>query len=225
MNILLVAATEKELLPFMKRISHQRYPAVAVHSVEHYSHSLSFLITGVGGVATAVALSAHLVNNKYDLIINVGIAGSFRNKYKIGDAVLVSEEIFADLGVEEADGRFLDLFEVGLVQLDSAPFDNGRMMVSADLSAIKLPLVRAISVNRVHGSKESINSIVNKYDPDIESMEGAAFFYSCHCHNQVCMQLRTVSNFIEPRDREKWNIPLAIESLAQSLDDILRVLI
>ena len=224
MNILLVAATESELIPFVRRISNANEIAIPVHSLNYQSHELNFLITGVGGIATAVLLSAHLVDHKYDLIINAGIAGSFKNNYKIGDTVFVSEEIFADLGVEEADGTFLDLFEIGLADRNGRPFNDGKILASGHLNLTHLPRVKAISVNKVHGMEKSITDIVNKYDPDIETMEGAAFLLVCHHHHQASLQLRTISNFVEPRDREKWNIPLAIENLARSLDYVLEVL-
>lgn len=224
MNILLVSATEHELIPFIDRISNTKHTWVSIGNVEHHTHLLSFLVTGIGGIATSTALSAYLVKNQHDLIVNVGIAGSFSNKYVIGDAVLVSEDIFADLGVEEADGSFRDLFETGLLENNQAPYIAGVVRASTDFDSIDLPRVRSISVNKVHGYRKSIQSITEKYNPDIETMEGAAFFYTCHFHGRACIQLRTISNFVEPRDREKWNIPLAVESLALTLDHVLEVL-
>jgi len=48
-------------------------------------------------------------------------------------------------------------------------------------------------------------------------MEGAAFLFVCE-HEQIpCIQLRAVSNFVEKRNKEAWNIPLAIENLNQQL--------
>ena len=36
--------------------------------------------------------------------------------------------------------------------------------------------VKAITVNTVHGNEDSISKIINRLNPDIETMEGAAIF-------------------------------------------------
>ena len=77
--------------------------------------------------------------------------------------------------------------------------------------------VRSITVNKTSGKEESIQKIIQRYLPDTESMEGAAFFYTCQMQKQPCVQIRTISNYVEPRDKNKWNIPLAIKNLGVSL--------
>ena len=47
-------------------------------------------------------------------------------------------------------------------------------------------------------------------------MEGAAFFAGCRRFNNY-MQIRAVSNRVEKRDKDKWNIPLAIENFGGGL--------
>jgi futalosine hydrolase len=49
--------------------------------------------------------------------------------------------------------------------------------------------------------------------PQIESMEGAAFFYACRQLNVPCLQIRAVSNYVEKRNRDNWHIGLAIKNL------------
>ena len=39
--------------------------------------------------------------------------------------------------------------------------------------------VRAITVNTATGSDATRDKLVKKYNPDIETMEGATFFYIC----------------------------------------------
>jgi futalosine hydrolase len=52
-------------------------------------------------------------------------------------------------------------------------------------------------------------------------MEGAAFFYACARVELASIQLRAISNWVEPRNRDAWNIPLAISNLNQSLAQLL----
>jgi len=44
-------------------------------------------------------------------------------------------------------------------------------------------------------------------------MEGAAVFYACKRENIDCLQIRSVSNYVEPRNKENWQIGLAIRNL------------
>ena len=52
-------------------------------------------------------------------------------------------------------------------------------------------------------------------------MEGAAFFYACMIDKVPCAQIRAVSNFIEKRNRDNWNMALAIKNLNEKALEIL----
>jgi futalosine hydrolase len=53
----------------------------------------------------------------------------------------------------------------------------------------------------------------NVLNVQIESMEGAAFFYACRQAGVPCMQIRAVSNYVEKRNRDNWQIGLAVKNL------------
>ena len=207
MNILLVAATAFEIEP------------LARHLDEHgINNSVNKLITGVGMTATAYALGRELAMDKYDLAINAGVAGAFDRSLKIGEVLNVRLDNFMELGAEDGD-NFLSLDELGLGKCGikpSYPYEN------TFLNSLKT--VRAITVNKVHGNDESIYSTVSRLNPDVESMEGAAFFYACNELNLPCLQLRTISNYVERRNRESWNMALAINNLNSFLIDFLNQL-
>jgi futalosine hydrolase len=76
----------------------------------------------------------------------------------------------------------------------------------------------------VHGYLESIDKIVAKYQPDVESMEGAAFFFSCLQAKIPFLEIRGISNYVEPRNRENWCIGLAIENLNTTVLDIIELM-
>nr|MBA3901986.1 futalosine hydrolase [Bacteroidota bacterium] len=77
----------------------------------------------------------------------------------------------------------------------------------------KLSKVKGISVNQVHGEEKAIEKVVQRLNPDTESMEGAAFFYACFSEGLPCVQIRAISNYVEKRNRENWDIPLAVKNL------------
>ena len=59
-----------------------------------------FFCTGIGMVNTAVSLTKELVSNKYDLVINMGVAGAFSEDLVNGCVVEVIEDNFSEIGFE-----------------------------------------------------------------------------------------------------------------------------
>lgn len=58
---------------------------------------------------------------------------------------------------------------------------------------------------------------VNKFQPVIESMEGAALHYVCLMEKIPFLQIRSISNHIGERDKRKWNMKEAILRLNQEI--------
>jgi len=186
--------------------------------------SKSILITGVGTVATTWAMARWISSNpRPDLAINIGLAGSYKKSINPGDVVMPVTDCFADAGIETGEG-FSTLAEAGLEDPDMFPFSKG-MIVAGNRFVRKaagiVSPVNAITVNTASGSESTIEKLRTKYDPDIETMEGAAFFYVCSMADVPFIALRAVSNIVEPRSRGKWEIRLALDKLSMKLKEIL----
>lgn len=214
MKILLVAATRAEIAPFADRISNSQQ----ADQVQLNHHELDILITGVGMVATAYTLGRHLSLNHYDLAINAGIAGSFDFTIAIGEVVQINEDVFAELGAEDGD-EFISLKELGFgdINYSAVPGRDYENDIQKLAHNFKIPdhikNVKAITVNKVHGHEFSIAKTLSRVSAQVESMEGAAFFYACNETSTPCLQIRSISNYVERRNKEKWNMPLAIAKL------------
>ena len=217
-RILLVTATSAEADAIVKLAGTN----AASDGFSFGNNQISLLITGVGSMAVSWAMTKWLSSNaKPDLAVNAGIAGSYREEIKIGDVVVPVSDCFADAGIETGGG-FLTLAEAGLEDPDRFPFRGGRIVAEnkyVALAAGKIKPVRAITVNTATGSEATIEKMIKKYDPDIETMEGATFFYVCSCGRIPFLAMRSVSNRVEPRNRADWNISLALESLSGKLKD------
>lgn len=210
MKILVVAATESEL----NALNISELQASTAHDFE-------MIVTGVGMVATTFYLTKHLEGRSYDAIINIGIAGSFNDQLKNGDVVEIVEDGFGDCGAEDNE-NFLSLFELQLAHENDFPFKEGKLFSSFDLQHISgLKKARGITVNKVHGHEASIGKIKSKWNADVESMEGAAVFFVAHQFKIPCAQLRAVSNKIEKRNRDAWEIPLALKNLSQTFSELM----
>jgi len=223
LNILIVSATEFEVKPLQEELASQAIKDGAGFYNFGFS-KIKFSVTGVGLVATTFHLAKALIEEEYDLVLNAGVAGSYASKFKIGEVVHVVSECFGDLGAEDKDGSFLDLMEMGLQGEKDFPFENGILVNPASANFQFLPTARGLSVNKVHGFDESIKRIKKKYEVDVESMEGAAVFYTCLQEEQNFLEIRAISNYVEPRNKDNWNMPLAIQNLNKTLIELIEAL-
>lgn len=224
MKILLVAATPFEINPTIQTLK-QNLIEFQPNRFQKGPAGLDVLVTGVGIPATIFRLTDHLSVKSYDLIINAGIAGSFRRDLDLGTVVQIVADRFGDLGVELANQDFQDLFDMELAEPDAFPYQKGRLVNQEAKDFDFLPKASSITVQKVHGSAASIERIRRKYPVDLESMEGAAVFYVAQQKNAKCLQIRAISNYVEPRNREAWEIGLAIEKLNEVLVSIITALL
>ena len=209
MRILIVAATLPEVTPLVEALSLQWSEEENLYVPRHASvANCSVLITGVGMVATAFALARHLPHNVYHLVINLGIAGSFDRTIALGEVVEVTEDTFSELGAED-DKKFISIEKLGF----GASIFRPTSSIGHFTKKINLTKANAITVNTVHGNEDTITAIVERLNPKLESMEGAAFFYACHELKVPGIQIRAVSNYVEKRNRDNWNIGLAVKNL------------
>lgn len=206
MKSLVVSATEMEIAPFLS------YYNLQTGSNYLNGNQVFILVTGVGMVATAFTMGSLLATNSFEFALNAGIAGSFDERIGLGEVVQVTEDCFSELGAMDGPS-FLSIDQLGFGKATVTPFRS---------EALELLLpperrIKGITVNCVHGSDDEILLIKKRLSPDIETMEGAAFFYACNQAELPAAQLRSVSNYVERRDKSRWNIPLAIEKLNDRL--------
>ncbi|MEO6521728.1 MAG: futalosine hydrolase [Mucilaginibacter sp.] len=206
MQILIVAATQPEIQPLL----------------DHFGDKKPFdvLITGVGMVATAYAMGVQLGIKKYTLVINLGIAGSFDRRIELGEVVEVIRDTLSELGAEN-DTAFIPIEQLGF---GKSQFDTTNNL-SDFWNGASIKKVNAITVNTVHGNEASITNITKRIYPQLESMEGAAFFYACQQMNVPAIQIRAVSNYVEKRNRDNWKIGLAIKNLNNFAIELISTLI
>jgi len=222
MKILVVSATPFEIAPLTQYLS-ENFNKIKDAFYQKGKLQIQVLVTGVGMTNTAYQLGKIFAENQYDLAINAGIAGAFNKELKLGDVVNVISEIFGDLGIEEADGGFTDLFENKLLS-DNDIYKDGKIYNPDAAEFSFLPQANALTINKVHGFPASIAAIQKKYDADIESMEGAAFFLACREAKVKFLEIRAISNYVEKRNRENWDLGTSIGNLNEVLKALLEVM-
>lgn len=220
MKILIVAATWMEVKLLADEMEFVQERSHFLKKYKWNEINVEILIAGIGTTFTTFHLTSTLYQDKYDLVLNVGIAGSLSHELSIGEVVNVVSDEFADLGIEKRE-EFLTLFETGFIDSNEFPFEQGILKASNTNGLLNLRKVRAVTANKSHGNSLSISAIHEKFSAHIESMEGAAVFYVCNWLGVKCYQLRAISNYVEPRDSSKWDIPTALENLKHAVFEVL----
>jgi futalosine hydrolase len=195
MHILIVAATESEVADLKPRLE----------------RNTDLLITGVGMVATAVRCARLLAQDSFDLVLNVGLCGSFDPALTPGTVVHVVRDRIAELGAEDGDA-FLTMADLNLpAECEFANMSPPNIAALAELQAVS-----GVTVNTAHGNARSIAALAERFSPQVESMEGAAFMSACLASGVRFAQVRAVSNMVTRRNRAAWRIADAVAALART---------
>lgn len=213
-NCLLVAATAEEIAPFLHYYRNTKNPP-----------DVDILITGPGLASTTYHLTRQLQLKRPDIVIQAGIAGCFDKQFTPGVVVAVKQDTIADLGVFESK-KWKTLFDLGLLPANQFPFTNGWLVNPHTelFKTIRLKKVTGITVNQVTVSKQVIRFYQQRFDPVVESMEGAALHYVCLQENVPFLQVRAVSNYIGVRDKKKWKTKVAVINLSEQLTRLVQEL-
>lgn len=215
MKVLLVAATYLEVRPLLAALGHKEEVGVGLYKFRYKDLTGSILITGVGMVSTAFYLAKAFAQGNWDITINIGLCGSFDKAIPLGAVVHVTKDRLAEMGAE-AGNKFVPLYNTGLIKEEEMVFEqrSRKSPTVWRLPAIqKLRKVESITVNTVHGNDSSILLAINRFHPQVESMEGAAFFHGARLEGINCLQVRSISNYVEKRNKDAWDIPFAVENI------------
>jgi len=211
MKVVITAATVGEWMPAFASINN-------LYTEKSSRLKVQFYQSGVGMLASSVALTRLAIEDKPDLIIQIGIAGSFKQSTQLGKVVVINEEILGDTGVEE-NGVWKDIFDLKLEKSNYHPFEKRKLPNPwlKKFNLLKLPELNAITVNQISTDEKRIKQLQKKYKPDVESMEGAALHYIGREMGIPFIQIRAISNVVGERDKSKWLLKTSIDNLNKTV--------
>ena len=225
MKILVTAAEQQELDRALK----------AYEFIKEKDADIVFRLTGIGAVNACYCVTKEIWNARvegkpYDLVINIGIAGSYDlDEFPIASAAVISREYFGDLGFE-TDKGFADLFRCGIIGKDEFPYADGALArqllpysnIEDAISRYKSGV--GVTIQCITGDISRVEELKRLYTPHIESMEGAAVYYAALMEGVPCFEIRTVSNVVGERDSRKWKTMEALETLENCCREIFEIL-
>jgi futalosine hydrolase len=220
MRILLVTATTFEAASLQQQLG----PGLSSpEGVQVGGHQVRHIATGIGMVNTAWALGQAFAQEKPDLAINLGIAGSYAGGPALVEVVEVVADAYPELGAESPEG-WLDLEAMGFAHFEAGGQTYYNTVANPHPSTSGLRACKGITVNTVSGLSATIDARAAAWQPEVETMEGAAFFQCCLLAGVPFQAYRAISNRVEPRNRAAWRLKEAIEAVQAWLLDRLLVL-
>lgn len=221
MRVVISAATVGEWMPSYLKVNE-------LYTSESRRMKLHFHQSGIGMLAASFSLTKLILEEKPDLVLQVGIAGCFSSQFDLGTVLTVKEEIIGDLGVEEG-GKWKDLFDMKLEKSSYHPFEKRKLPNQwlDKYNLLDLPAVTGITVNEISTNPDRIVELNKKYHPAIESMEGAALHYVARETNTAFLQIRAISNMVGERNKANWKMGDAIghlnDTILQYLDQLYQI--
>ena len=211
MRVVISAATVGEWMPSYLKVNE-------LYTSQSRRMKLHFHQSGIGMLAATFSLTKLILEEKPDLVLQVGIAGCFQPQLDLGMVVVVKEEIIGDLGVEEA-GKWKDLFDLKLEKSNYPPFEKRRLPNQwlEKYNLLNLQTVSGLTVNEISTNPLRIQELNKKYQAGIESMEGAALHYVARETNTAFLQIRAISNLVGERNKAKWKMGEAIGNLNETI--------
>src|SRR5215472_1821797 len=207
--------------------------ATALESKLLQSSDAKVVVTGIGAVNTAHALTQHLAKNGTpSLVVQTGVAGAYvPADVAVGSVLLADTEIYGDLGVLTPHG-WCPMEEIGIPLLEASlshparfnyfPLD-ARLVERAEAAAGELVerTGKFLTVSQVTGVRAVGDVLYKRFGALCESMEGAAAAHICAMHGVPFLEVRGVSNLVEDRDRGKWRLVEAANSAQAAVLKIL----
>ncbi len=175
---------------------------------------LPVLVTGVGAVNAACALTRFLEREGARAVVCCGIGGAYPDSgLALASAVWAESECYGDLGAASAAG-FLDMKALGFPLIAGLEPIYNRLPVSIRPAGNAVPFV---TVNTCTGDETTARQIAGRTGGGVESMEGAAIIHVAALYGIPAGEVRGISNPVGNRDRSAWKVKDAAIAAQEAL--------
>ena len=171
------------------------------------------IVTGVGPVNAAHAVTVAIVHEKPGAIVVCGVGGAYPSSgLDIGDVVSAEIECYGDLGAASPTG-FLDMKALGFPIVESPTLYN-------DLPMQVFPSERRakfVTVSTCTGTAAAAGAMAARTGGAVENMEGAAVAHVAHLHRIPVGEIRGISNMVTDRDPKSWRLKDAAAAAQEAM--------
>jgi futalosine hydrolase len=178
---------------------------------------------GVGPVAAAtMTCRALAANEEYTHVISAGICGAFADRAAIGDVVVATSSITADLGCRTDDG-FLTLADMGLQQQCEVEFPDAEAWSNRLADAgVRVRSGAMLTLSCMTGTDAEAEQLALRHPSAVgEAMEGWGVAWAARSFGVRMGEVRAVSNLVGKRDPSTWDVTGAFDALSRAFGVLL----
>ncbi|MCW2598855.1 MAG: futalosine nucleosidase, partial [Frankiales bacterium] len=208
MNLLAVVATPQERSALLRDLTAEPLQVGPYRGAT--TGWATVVVSGIGPAAAAAATATALALSSYDLVLSLGICGGFSGAAEIGDVVVATDLVAADLGADSPDG-FLGLGHLGWAQETHRVDPVHVKAVAARLGEVVTGPV--LTVSTVTGTDARAGLLAERHGAVAEAMEGWGVLEAARPYGLPVLEVRTVSNLVGRRDTSTWDFPRALAAL------------
>jgi futalosine hydrolase len=209
-RLLAVVATDKELAALVRSLETKPLSLGPYRGCR--TPTTDLIVGGIGPASAAAATATALALGSYDVCLSLGICGAFRGTADIGDTVVATGLVAADLGADSPEG-FLGTDALGWAE-DVAVVDPTLLKtVVGRLGEVVTGPV--LTVSTVTGTRARADELGLRHGAVAEAMEGWGVLTAALRHGVPVLEVRTVSNLVEDRNTATWDFPAALAALTR----------
>lgn len=214
MSALVVVATDTERDAVLRGLPPSRPEHLGPYDAAVVPDGATLLVSGVGPAPAAAATATALALGAFDRVVNLGLCGGFRGAAALGDVVVATELVAADVGAFSPDG-FLGLAALGWAE-ESLPVPQEQVHAASErlqragLSVVTGPV---LTLSAMTGTDARADELALRHGAVAEAMEGRGVADVAVLHGLEVLEVRTVSNAVGRRDKAAWRFDLAFAAL------------
>ncbi len=188
--------------------------SVLPHPLDPDAAEVTVVAVGVGPAQAAAGTARQLAYARaegapYRAVLCAGVAGALPGRAAIGELVVATASVAADLGAESPDG-FLSVADLGF----------GSTVLPADPALFPAPGARTgtvLTVSTATGTAARAEELADRHpDALAEAMEGFGAATAAHAEGVPYAEIRAISNLVGPRDTSAWRLSTAFAALTSA---------
>lgn len=212
--VLVVTATRREADAVLRDLGATSSQAIAGYDTRS-AGGLLVATAGIGAAEAAAATAALVARVTVSAVFSIGVAGGY--DVPMGAVAVGRSVTRADTGVELADGSTQTIMQA--IGMGDSTYQLADDLV--DVVAKRLPgayLAHVLTVATVTGTTERAARVLARAPdggPAVEDMEA----WGVHAGTPPDLPflvVKTVSNPLGPREREKWDLASALDALSDA---------
>lgn len=209
MTLLAVVATSQERTALLRDLFAEPLQIGPYRAAS--TGTATVLVCGIGPAAAAAATATALALSPYDVVLSLGICGGFAGAAEIGQVVVATDLVAADLGADSPDG-FLAMGQLGWAD-DVHTVDTSLVRAAAGRLG-EVVTGPVLTVSTVTGTAARAGLLAERHGAVAEAMEGWGVLEGARPHGLPVLEIRAVSNLVGVRNTDAWDFPAAFAALS-----------